>query len=148
MRLIFLAPALLLAACTELPGEDEDGTIGYDQPANIAPASDELANETAESAPIPSSFHGRWAVSAADCEPDNLYMTEWIEIGPDRFDHADTEGRLAEPRSVTDKRLEARFDFTSPSRNWSEVVILEREQGDLIRWADDPSLRTRYERCA
>ena len=131
-------PAALfaLAACTELPGEDEGGTIGYDNPADIAPSAEihDLTDRSALAA-----YEGRYGASAADCDPDNRYMTEWIEVSDVGFAYRGSLNTLY--------RIDAddRFTFSAPDGS-RETLAFEGET--LLRWPDDRARRTAYQRCA
>ncbi|WP_265571279.1 hypothetical protein [Sphingomicrobium nitratireducens] len=136
----WLAPLLLLVACTDLPGEDE--SIAYEGPSALTVPGDE-----APAPPIPVEFHGRWGASAADCDPANTYMRESITVGPDGFTNHDMKASFDEPRMTSPKRLEARFMIEAQGETWSEVVILTREGDTLLRSRNSPKRETRYVRC-
>ncbi|MCJ8191699.1 hypothetical protein [Sphingomicrobium aestuariivivum] len=136
----FLLAALALAACTELPSEDEGGTIGYDQPADIAPSLEPAAgmHDLTDRSDL-ARFTGRYGVSAADCDPGNRYMTEYIEITDIGFAYRGNLHTLAE---IIDPR---RFRFSGPD---GAREILRFAGGDLVRWPDDRRKRTIYQRCS
>ncbi|WP_265561796.1 hypothetical protein [Sphingomicrobium arenosum] len=137
-RLLFLP--VILAACTELPSEDEGGTIGYDQPAAIAPElqlSTEI-NDLSDRSAL-AAHEGRYGVSAADCDPDNRYMTEYIDVTDVGFAY---RGSLNTLHSIDG---EARFTFSSPG-GARETLAFQR--GSLLRWPDNRAKRTTYQRCA
>ena len=118
-----LAPLALLAlaACTELPGEDEGGTLGYDEPAEIAP-SDTRGGDTI-----------RYGVTAADCDADNRYMTEFVEISDAGLTDRGTS------HAVTDRKGD-RLTLAN-----GETILLDEDA--LVRWPDDPAQATVYRRC-
>ncbi len=139
IRLIPLLPLALLAGCNELPSEDEGGTIGYDRPAEIAPQlelSTEI-NDLSDRSAL-AAFAGRYGVSAADCDPDNRYMTEYIEVADVGFAY---RGELNTLHSIDS---DTRFTFSSSDGARETLAFAD---GDLLRWPDDRARRTVYQRC-
>ncbi|MCM8556319.1 hypothetical protein [Sphingomicrobium sediminis] len=127
---------LCLAACQELPGEDEGGTIGYD--GTVAIVMDDSINDLSDRSAL-AAYEGRYGVSAADCDPDNRYMTEYIEVADVGIAY---RGELKTLSEIVD---DTTFTFSASDQSLETI----RFDGDaLIRWPDDRSMRTVYRRCA
>lgn len=136
MRLT-LAAILLLTACADLPGEEN--SIAYEGPNAVTvalgeePEPDDNAQPSALAA-----YAGFYGVSAADCDPDNRYMSETIEMTDVGFAYRGEFWTLAE---IID---EDAFRF-SASDHAREVLRFDDDR--LVRWPDDRRMRTVYTRC-
>lgn len=123
MRSAAIALILALAGCEDLPGEDN--SIAYEGPSKVAPSTEIVANSVA--------LDGRYGASAADCEPGNRYMTEFLEI-EDRALIYRGEKRPIENISGGSLRLLG-----------GERLGLSGDT--IVRWPGKPRRRTAYTRC-
>ncbi|MBB3763248.1 hypothetical protein [Sphingomicrobium lutaoense] len=119
--------ALLVSACEReeaqaVPGEAVEAAAAHDLSDRSALARHE----------------GLYGASHADCDPDNLYMDEYVELFDQGFAYRGELSTLAEIMGG------GRFRFTN-SEGVSEVVEVDGEE--LVRSPDDRARRTVYLRC-
>ena len=159
----FTLPALLalaLAACQQ-PANDNiaiDGTNNL-AAADVetlppsdeagAPASDNLADDAGAepSTPdsIPTQYHGRWGMVAADCTStrgDNKGLIT-IDVGTVKF--YESLARLKEQRPAIATSFSGLFAFTGEGENWEKVMTFTRT-GTSLKRADSDGNYT-HTRC-
>ena len=122
-----LLSLLLLAACDRGPPPPPADGVGGPDPS--------IAGEIDAASALPNGIFG---VTAADCDPDNRYMNETVIILAD--------GLLAEDRTRPLREIEedGTLVFGADGQD-SERIRIDGDR--LIRWPDQPRLRTVYARC-
>lgn len=126
MRNAALLAAFALAACKDTV--EDAGSVAYEGPSQLT-VSDEVAGDAA-GAP---SLDGRYGASAADCEPNNRYMTEYLEIDGPTLTY---RGGAREISMVHEDSITLRGGER-----------IERDEDTLVRWPDQRGKRTAYTRC-
>lgn len=131
MRGLILLPLLALAACEDTA--EDAKSIAYEGRSELTVPVEEKAAKAVATAVAVASLDGRYGASAADCDPSNRYMTEYLEIdGPNLAYRGET-------RAIAVVR-----DGALVLRGGEE---LKRLGNALVRWPDQRRKRTVYTRC-
>ena len=120
--------ALVLAACSNAPAavpEDEEIVVATTEPAS----------------PSPENLLGRWGATAADCDPANRYMTEFVELDDKALHYRGEDYALAGIEH--DSGHIVGFSIRHSGRDERLLVNGDR----MTRWPDDKARRTDYHRC-
>lgn len=120
--------ALMLAACSKAPA--------------AAPDEKEIAATTTE--PPTDSLErllGRWGATAADCDTNNRYMTEFVELDEKALHYRGEDYALS--GIERDSGHIVGFSIRHSGRDEKLLVNSDR----MTRWPDDKARRTDYHRC-
>ncbi|WP_343346014.1 hypothetical protein WJT74_01480 [Sphingomicrobium sp. XHP0239] len=131
--LFALLPMLMVAAC----GPDDGETVAG--PDAESPLPDPSIAGEIDAAPALK--EARYGVTAADCNADNRYMNEVVEISGDELVY---QG-VARPLARYGEDGTYFFRAEGDDADSEERVRIENDR--LIRFSDDPALRTVYARC-
>ena len=159
LSMIALPLPLVLIACAqeeEVPVATEMEAETVADAAVLTPADRSLADATQEGPiaqavvePMPPALHGRWGLTPADCEPGRSDAKGLLTIAGDglRF----YESRAAVQRIVSQEtdQIHATFDFTGEGREWRKGMMLDLDDGELVRRDFDKTgaQTLRYEKC-
>lgn len=148
-----LAAFIPLAGCGDGPVE-EDRTAAPETADTAATAAAEgpqpPASPTTDAIPTP--LHGRWGLTAADCEPGRSDAKGLLEITSNELEFYESVGTLDDVKEVTENRIRAEFDFIGEGQEWQRDVTLEAQEGgtQLVRrenGADAAPGEFRYTKC-
>ncbi len=164
-------PALLALAFAACQPAIDDGNVAIDNGLNAA----EVANAEIETLPpsetsalpgenaapsgigntgsgtrdqamIPSQYHGRWGLVAADCTSTRGDAKGLITIGEGTVKFYESLATLKEQRPAIATSFSGHFGFTGEGQTWEKVMTFTRT-GDSLKRADDEGSFT-YTRCA
>lgn len=130
MRGLILLPLLALAACEDT--NEDAKSIAYEGRSTLTVPLENKAKAAATAVTV-SALDGRYGASAADCDPTNRYMTEYLEI----------EGPTLSYRGQT-QAISVVREGALVLRGGEEI---ERRGEGLVRWPDQRRKRTVYTRC-
>lgn len=151
------ALAALLASCGQ-PEAEQNNLAAADidvlpPDESVATPSDDLANGAVENAAngvqqaIPAALHGRWGLTANDCQPGRSDAKGLVTVAADRINFYESVARPQTIRTSTDTRIEGAFAFTGEGMNWTSPMIWSVEDGKLVRVDSERDSRLVYTRC-
>jgi hypothetical protein len=96
---------------------------------------------------IPAAFHGRWALTPADCTSPNSDTKGLLVVSADRLRFYEA---LATPRGelkFSPKSVSGDFAFRGEGMNWKKYEALELQNNKLVRTESGPMRSYTYARC-
>ena len=124
---------------------------------SVATPTDELENgddedvnvSDAEDSPkaIPAAFHGRWAMSPADCTATRSDTKGLLIVSADSLRFYESQARPAGELKFTPKSVSGDFAFTGEGMNWKKYEALELQANKLVRTESNPMKSYAYARC-
>ena len=99
---------------------------------------------------LPTSFTGRWGLTPADCNPDNVQDTGLLTIKPYKLIFFASKGSIGAITRRSPYDVTVRLDMTGNGRSWSSEthLMLDAASTRLLRTeASAPGKTYRYKRC-
>ena len=97
-------------------------------------------------ADIPTQYHGRWGMVAADCISTRGDAKGLIDIGDQTIKFYEAIATLKERRPAIATSFSGLFAFTGEGQSWEKVMTFTRT-GDTLKRAEESGTFT-YKRCA
>ena len=152
--LVVALATLSLAACDSRSEPVPEPATG-EAPATTETAPPPPAPETTpavQPTAIPAALHGRWGLTAADCEPGRPDATGLLTVTTNKLEFYESVGTLGGIEEGSENRIRANFDFTGEGMSWERDMTLDLQDGGqtLIRreyGEDAASGPIRYSRC-
>ena len=116
-------------------GNEETAAANANMPVPPAPV-------TAE---IPTRYHGRWGMVAADCTSTRGDAKGLIDIGDQTIKFYEALATFKERRPAPPESFSGLFGFTGEGQNWEKVMTFTRT-GDTLKRAETAGTFT-YSRC-
>lgn len=134
MRKLWLAAALMLAACGDKPADETmpvepDGGIGTG--ATPLPGSSPSAAAGIPEFGIPTALQGRWGLSPADCGRDGAEGL--LVVSPTTLTFYESVGRLGTIEERSESSIRADFAFSGEGMTWSRELTLTVSGDTLTR---------------
>ena len=163
MRQTFATVALLalaLVACQQGTNDniaiDESNSLNAD--VETLPPDESVADESNASgnaampvppnpvtADIPTEYHGRWGMVAADCTSTRGDAKGLIDIGDQTIKFYEAIATLKERRPAIATSFSGMFAFTGEGQSWEKVMTFTRT-GDMLERAEQDG-RFTYKKC-
>ena len=170
MKLLFLLPLLLLAACGGSGPVDENastaslnasdvgssnvGTASADgsAPANVdspggRPPLTGGDTATAAEAAIPPALQGHWGMTPADCTSTRGDAKGLLIVGPEALKFYESSAKPVRNVKSSADTLSGDFDFIGEGQTWTKFQTLERQADKLVRTESSPIASFTYVRC-
>ena len=99
---------------------------------------------------IPTSFVGRWGLTPADCNPDNMADKGLLTIKPDKLVFYESKGSVVAISRRSPYDITLRLDMTGEGQSWTTVMhlVLDAASTRLERTeVSAPNTVYRYKRC-
>jgi len=99
---------------------------------------------------IPTSFVGRWGLTPADCDPDNLADKGLLTIKPDKLIFYESKGTVNAISRRSPYDITIRLDMTGEGQSWTSEthLVLDAASTRLVRTeVSAPATAYRYKRC-
>jgi hypothetical protein len=158
--------ALSLAACGKRDPVDEQANDAAAAPSevDVLPPDESVATPTNElengddedvnvsdadgaATAIPAAFHGRWALTPADCTVNRSDTKGLLIVSADTLRFYESQGRPKGDLKKTPKSVSGDFAFTGEGMNWKKYEALELQDNKLVRTESDPMRSYTYARC-
>lgn len=94
---------------------------------------DDPATPAFEETGIPEAMQGRWGLVPADCTSTRGDAKGLMEVAAESLSFYESRAVLADVAERSDKRLEARFDFTGEGMRWQRDMVLVAKGDTLVR---------------
>ena len=154
--------AVLAAACGPPPEQSQNNAAASDievlpPDESVATPTEDLANGAVEQPPagnaaevataIPAALHGRWGLTANDCQPGRSDAKGLVTVSADRIGFYESVARPQTIRTQTGTSIAGEFAFTGEGMNWTSPMIWSVEDGKLVRIDSERDSRLVYTRC-
>ena len=96
---------------------------------------------------IPAALHGRWGLTAADCQSERDDTRGLVTIAADRINFHNSVALPQTIRNSSPTRIEGDFAFTGEGGVWSGPMIWSVEARRLVRIDSEADSRLVYTRC-
>lgn len=159
--LCFVPPLLLMACGDGSPGAGEGNNLAAAAGIDVLPpdenvatsnedlaigAVDDPARNAAEIA-IPAGLHGRWGLTANDCEPGRSDAKGLVTITADGVRFYESVAKPARVAERTANSIRGEFAFTGEGMTWSGPMSWSVEGDRMTRIDSEPDSRLVYTRC-
>jgi hypothetical protein len=122
------------------PDEGNEETAAANEANAFAPSA------AASSLMIPSQYHGRWGMVAADCTSTRGDAKGLITIGDQTIKFYEAIATLKEQRPAIATSFAGLYGFTGEGQSWEKVMTFTRT-GNTLKRAEETGTFT-YTRCA
>jgi hypothetical protein len=163
MKQSFASAALLALALAACQGSNDNIAIDESNSENAdvetLPPDETVTNDANASnnsampvppnpvtADIPTQYHGRWGMVAADCTSTRGDAKGLIDIGDQTIKFYEAVATLKEQRPAIATSFSGLFAFTGEGQNWEKVMTFTRT-GDTLKRAEESGSFT-YQHCA
>lgn len=98
---------------------------------------------------IPASFRGRWALTAADCDPSRADNKGLMVVEPTLLRFYESRAAVVRATETGGDRLTLRLSFSGEGQQWTadQTLTLLDEGRTLVRDEPSPPTSLRYARC-
>jgi len=127
------------------PGESvatptNDLENGDDEDVNVGAADGDTKT-------IPAAFHGRWALTPADCSGARSDTKGLLIISADSLRFYEAQAKPKGDLKLTPKSVSGDFAFTGEGMSWKKYEALELQKNKLVRTESGPMASYTYARC-
>jgi hypothetical protein len=128
-----------------LPPDEGNEATAEATAAGMPVPPDPVPPEQAMGANIPAKYHGRWGMTANDCQRGRSDAKGLIVIGEQKITFYESVATLKEQRPAIAASFSGLFSFTGEGQHWEKVMTFTRTDHTLKR-ADDSGAFT-YQHC-
>jgi hypothetical protein len=96
---------------------------------------------------IPAAFHGRWALTPADCTSPNGDTKGLLVVSADRLRFYEAQATPQGELKFSPKSVSGHFAFSGEGMNWKKYEALELQNNTLVRTESGPMRSYTYARC-
>ena len=96
---------------------------------------------------IPAAFHGRWALTPADCTSPNGDTKGLLVVSADRLRFYESQAIPQGGLKFSPKSVSGDFAFKGEGMTWRRYEALQLQDNRLVRTESDPFRSYTYARC-